>query len=139
MAAFRVDGIDGLDISLQEIAQMDRETRGSILEAGAAVVMAEQVRIGESYGVHRTGVTLSSIALTKKMYNSDNPSVDITFEGNNADGNRNAEVAFINNYGAPKKKIDARPFITDANINSAEKATEAEFEVYDRWLKMKGL
>lgn len=139
MASFSVNGIDGLSLSLQEIAALDQETKKEILEAGAAVVMAEQVRIGEAYGVHRTGVTLSSIALTRKRYRSSNPSADITYTGENADGNRNAEVAFINNYGAPKRGIEARPFITDANENSADKATEAEFEVYNRWLISKGL
>ena len=50
---------------------------------------------------------------------------------------RNAEIAFVNEFGRKDQK--ARPFIRTANEASAEATTRAGLEVYDRWLKSKNL
>ena len=50
---------------------------------------------------------------------------------------RNAEIAFIAEYGRRKQK--ARPFIRDANDACAEQTTQAAAKIYDSWLKSKNL
>lgn len=61
----------------------------------------------------------------------------------NSDGNRNAEVAFINEFGKSgkhgKKGQPARPFIRTANEAAEERATEAEEKVYNDFLNGKNL
>lgn len=60
-------------------------------------------------------------------------------KGTRSDGNkrRNAEVAFVNEYG--KAGQPARPFINTANEKSADAAVEAAAGVYDKYLKSKNL
>lgn len=50
---------------------------------------------------------------------------------------RNAEIAFLNEYGT--RTINARGFIRKANELSAAEATAAQAAVYDRFLKSKNL
>lgn len=58
-------------------------------------------------------------------------------QGTNERGNRNAEVAFINEFG--KHGQPARPFIKTANEEAADTAVEAAAKVYDKYLKSKNL
>lgn len=51
----------------------------------------------------------------------------------------NSEVGFIQEYGAPKKGIRAKQWMRLANEECAKAMVDAEFEVYDRWLKSKNL
>ena len=50
---------------------------------------------------------------------------------------RNAEIAFINEYGTRRQA--ARPFVLQGNETSAEETTQAQATVYYRWLETKGL
>ena len=50
---------------------------------------------------------------------------------------RNAEIAFVNEYG--KRGQKARPFIRDANAESESKMEKAAFRIYDNYLKSKNL
>ena len=59
--------------------------------------------------------------------------------GINEKGERNAAVAFINEFGAPQRGIQARPFIQTANELSADEAVKAAEDVYDKYLKSKNL
>lgn len=52
-------------------------------------------------------------------------------------GVRNAEIAFINEYGTRKQA--PRPFIQRANEKAGQAACQAQAAVYDRWLKEKEL
>lgn len=47
---------------------------------------------------------------------------------------RNADVAFINEYGAPDKNIPARQFVRKAQEDAAEPATEAATRVFDEYM-----
>ena len=50
---------------------------------------------------------------------------------------RNAEIAFINEYG--KRGVPARNFIRKANEQSAAASTQAAAAVYDKYLQSKEL
>lgn len=137
MARMTTDGISQLAISLEEIREIPASVLDQMLEAEADVIEKAQKDKGKSYGVHRTGVTLGSIKRTKTSKTKDGRAIYILPMGTNADGNRNAEVAFINEYG--KHGQPARPFIRDANEEKADDAVSAAAAVYDKFLSSKGL
>ncbi|MFR6186938.1 MAG: hypothetical protein ACLUJG_16490 [Lawsonibacter sp.] len=47
----------------------------------------------------------------------------------------NAEVGFVQAYGAPRRKYLARDWMNKANQVAAPEVEQAELAVYDRWLK----
>ena len=51
----------------------------------------------------------------------------------------NNDVGFIYEFGAPKRGIKPRNWMKKANINAEESMVQAEFAVYDRFLKSKDL
>lgn len=137
MATFNCNGIDDLMLSMAEIAAVPEGIQDEMLNAQANIVERAQKSKGSAYGVHRTGVTLGSIKRTKIKSGKDGRGLSVYPQGKNADGNRNAEVAFINEFG--KRGQTARPFIKDANESSAAQTTEAARKVYDAWLSSKNL
>ena len=137
MATFSAKGIEGLELSMREIAEIPADVQDEILNAQADVIVEAQKSRGRTYGVERTGMTLDSIKKGRPKLKYGSRVVYVTPTGTNKDGNRHAEVAFVNNYG--KRTQKARPFITDANEMSAEQTTAAGAAVYDEWLKTKGL
>lgn len=102
-----------------------------------------RLKTAKSMGVYDTGVTEGSIKKTKVKKTATGKSIDIFPQGVNSDGNRNAEVAFINEFGKSgkhgKKGQPARPFIRTANEAAEERATEAEEKVYNDFLNGKNL
>lgn len=137
MARMTTDGISQLAISLDQISEIPDDVLEQMLQAEADVIEKAQREKGKAYGVHRTGVTLSSIERTKTSKTKDGKAIYIMPMGTNADGNRNAEVAFINEYG--KHGQPARPFIRDANEEKADEAVDAAAAIYDNYLSSKGL
>ena len=141
MASFKVEGITEFELDLKKIAELPDSVLMNMANKGAAVIVRKIKAKGEAMGVHRTGVTLSSIKATKAKRTRDGITVTVTPTGNNKDGNRNAEVAFINNYGRPKSKEvqPARPFFTDGVAESENEACEAAEKEYDNYLKSNNL
>ena len=91
-------------------------------------------------GVYRTGETLSSIRPGKmKRGRNGGWMIYVTPQGVNDKEERNAAVAFINEYGVPSRKIPARPFIKLANEAAAGPAVEEAAKIYDEFLKSKNL
>lgn len=140
MASFQVDGMDEFLSDLREALELPDDVAETMLEAEARVVVDAQRRSGLAMGVHRTGVTLDSITHGKTKRTKDGGrSMYLYPQGTNAKGERNAAVAFINEYGAPQRGIAPRPFIRTANEQAADAAVEAAAQVHDRWLKAKNL
>lgn len=147
MAEFHFSGTEELEISLSEISELPVEIVDDMLLAMSDVVVAEQRRTGEAMGVRRTGQLLDSIKAGKpKNLKDGNRAVYVTATGSRRRGNktvRNAEIAFVNEYGRPGKNgkgaQKARPFIKTANERSAEAATNAGAAVLDAYLKSKNM
>ena len=137
MATMSTDGISAFAISMEELAELPDKLLDEMLHAEADIIEPAQKEKGLAYGVHRTGVTLGSIDRGEPKKTKDGKAIYIYPDGVNADGNRNAEVAFINEFG--KHGQAPRPFIRDANEEHADEATEAAAKVYDGWLSGKGL
>ena len=137
MALLTTNGLSEFSLTMEELSDLPGSVVEDMLNAEADIVVEAQKRKGRAYGVHRTGVTLSSIRKGRIHSTSDGKKVYITPQGTNKSGNRNAEVAFINEFG--KKGQDPRPFIRDANEESADEATNAAMKVYDAYLSDLGL
>lgn len=133
MARINISGLDGMSLSLDELAELPDRVIEEMLNAQADIVERAQKETGKRYGVHRTGVTLESIKRKKMKKTKDGAEMEVVPQGNNARGNSNAMVAFFNEYGV-KGKQSARPFIRTANRASAGPATEAAERIYGNWV-----
>jgi HK97 gp10 family phage protein len=132
MARFNQFGIEDLIGSFENLANIPDGVLDEMLNAGADVIAEKQKAVGQRMGVHKTGVTLDSIKKAKKTGESKGGRyIDVYPDGMNEDGNRNAEVAFINEFG--KRGQDARPFMETANEESAGETTEAAAKILHEW------
>ena len=89
---------------------------------------------------YSTGTLAKSIRKGKVSEKADERTIKIYFSGSRRRGKqvtKNSEIAFLNEFGT--RTINARNFIWVANEKSAEEATRAAAEVYDRYLKTKNL
>lgn len=168
MAKFNATGIDGLTLSMQEFAQIPDDVVEEMLAAGAKVVTKTQKEKIKQLGLVDSGKLMASIKafskvgkirgeqkryflvypagkhgtrkrrLVTKQYKNSKHGRTYTF-GGDVKAVTSAEVGFIHEFGAPKRKIKASQWMRKANEECAEATTNAEFEVYDRWLKSKNL
>ena len=76
--------------------------------AGADLLKTYTYNKGRSMGVYRTGDTLGALTVKAPKKGADGWECYVTYTGRNRKGNRNAEVAFINEYG--KRHQPARAF-----------------------------
>lgn len=135
-----LEGLDGLCLSMSEIAEIPNDVQDAMLNAQADVAIPAQQAKARSYGVVDTGLVISSIKKTKPKIGKDGRCIYVYPQGSRKRGKkttRNAEIAFIAEYGRRKQK--ARPFIRDANESCAEQTTQAAAKIYDSWLKSKNL
>ena len=147
--------------ALEGIFSIPDSVANEMMTAQANVVAEKQKQVGREMGVYRTGETLDSITaensarrlrngwsiriyprgLRKKTHTAKGDSAQATQrryakKKGQTYNVRNAEVAFINEYG--KESQRARPFIRVANERCAVETTEAAMKVYDDWLKSRG-
>ena len=168
MAKFNAQGIEGLQLSMQEFAEIPDDVVERMLEAGGEVVVAAHKRSIQSLGLVDTHALEKSIQAHSKVGTRDGKRqryVLVYPTGKHGTRNRkkvtktykrskhgrtytvggdtvdvtNSEVGFIHEYGAPKKGIPAKQWMAKANEACAEEMVNAEFAVYDAWLKSKNL
>ena len=137
MATMETDGLAGLILSMEELRNLPDSVTDAMVNAMADVIEPAQKAKGRAYKVHLTGVTLASIKRGKPTKTKDGKTISVYPQGTNADGNRNAEVAFINEFG--KHGQPPRPFIRDANEENGENAVDAAEKVYNDHIDSIGL
>lgn len=122
------------------IAEIPTSTIDEMLNAGADILEPEIRKNAETMlrGRYYTGTTAKSVKRKEPESTDYGRRLIITFDGKRTDkhhpkGIRNAEVAFLNEYGA--RKIPARPFIKRAVEDCNNAVTEAAEKVFDEWLK----
>ena len=131
--------VNGLDLTLDafaDIAEMPDEIAEEILNEQADIVIRETTRTGRSMGVHRTGDTLGSLKKSRPAHLNGTHSIKVEFAGKNRHGERNATVAFINEYG--KTNQPARPFVSTALEKADAEIQNAAENAVDKYLKKKG-
>ena len=127
MPKVEIDGLDNLLLSFRELAQIPDEVVDDMLNAQADIAAAAQQEEAKKMlvGDYVTGTTALSIKKGKIKLKNGQRVLYVTPTGTRKRGKRkisktrNAEIAFINEYGDPGHRIPARPFIRTANERTA--------------------
>lgn len=144
MAEIVLQGFDELQDAFKAISSIpDKVSRDAIRAMGA--VAAKKVKSeGEAMGVRdpdpeATDHVLDHVALSKPKRGRDgNMKAFVTFKGVRQRGNTktwNAAIAYINEYGAPKRGITARPFISTAMARYENEIAAPADEIIGGWIE----
>ena len=144
MARMEVGGLDELINDFSALATLPGEVVDGILNAEADVIVpAQRSEIERGWsGPYSVGISSKSVKKGKVKRSKDGCSISIYPQGSrrrNGKTTRNAEIAFINEYGVPKRGIAARPAIGTANKKAEQKAVGAGEKVYHAYLDSKNL
>ena len=144
MATLEISGFDSLEDAFKRIAEIPFSVTEDALDAMAEVAMGKIRSTGESMGVRDPESDvhiLDKLKRNKAKQTQEGGYETITFSGTrtrHGSKTRNAEIAFINEYG--KRNQPARPFIgramtehEDAIYAPAEKIVGDWIE--DEWTK----
>ena len=144
MGNLKTDGIDSLSLDLSELAYLPDRVVADMLQAEADVILSAQRAEVESQwkGPYSLGISARSIRKGGVKKGKDGYSISIYPRGSRKRGKktvRNAEIAFINEYGAPGRHIAARPAIDAANKKKEKEAIDAGERVYNQFLDSRNL
>lgn len=133
MAKIEVNGINDF-INMTEVAKkMTGKQIESSLMRGAECVRREIISAGGAMGVHKTGTMLQSFNIKPVKKTGDGYICEIVSTGKNPGGARNAEVAFLNEYGVPSKNMPPRPFM----LRAKEKSEPQVVKIFEEELASK--
>lgn len=144
MAKLKANGMDGLLDDLEALAGLPDSVGEDILNAEADVIVpAQRDEIERRWrGSYSLGISAEAVKKGPVKQDGLGKSIYIYPKGERKRGGksvRNAEIAFINEYGAPGRGIAARPAIAAANAKAEEAAVEAGAQVFDAYLDSKNL
>jgi len=148
MASMTVIGLDELIPDFAALAELPDSVIDDMLLAKADVIEKAQQNAARTMlgGAYYTGTTAGSIKRGKSKKTADGRVIEIKPEGSRSDNvrkgykkstRRNAEVAFINEFG--KKGQPARPFIDKANNAAGDEATAKAEKIYHAFVDSKNL
>lgn len=123
MAKLTVNGMDLALSKLTEAAQMVQTRGAAAVQAGAGVLKEEIFR---RHPV-RTGDTRDHMVVKPAQRIDDGYKSVITWNGKNAQGERYAAIAYINEYG--RKSQRAQPFIRPAELAVEDQVQQAMMDV----------
>ena len=144
MARLAFDGLDSLMDDLDSLAHLPDRVVEDVLNAGADVLVpAQRAEISSRWrGKYSEGISAKSVKKSKVKKTKDGRAVHIYPQSTRKRGKksiRNAEIAFINEYGAPKRGIAPRPAIAAANAKAEQAAADAGERVFNAYLDSKNL
>lgn len=169
MANFNTTGIEGLELSLEEVADLPEDVLLEMLEAEGEVIQRAQVKKIRELDLIESHQLEESIVVDRKLRGNGRYSGSTTryilvypkgvrkkTDGSTQTTRRhfkkkragktesvhdttNGEVGFINEFGAPRRGIGPAQWMRTANEEAADEAAQAAMRVYDAWLKRKGL
>lgn len=141
MANLKFSGSDQLNEAFSKIHDMPFSVTEQALDAMAEVAASEIRSTGSYMGVRdeKSDVHILDKIVTKKAKKTeDGGRKAITFDGTRSRGRngiktRNAEIAFVNEYG--KRGQPARPFIRTALEKNSEKISEPGEKIIGDWIE----
>ena len=136
MALFEAEGFDELVADLKKNADLLDSAAPEMLQAGAAVVADAWRDAIQSHGLIDTGDMLDSVAPSNLVNSSTEKKIAVYPQGRDRKGIRNAEKAFINHYGASRRK--ATHFVDDAETKAEGPAVEEMAAVWYNKLESGG-
>lgn len=140
MASFNTMGFEGLELSLEQLADLPEAVLLDMLAAEGEAV--KQAQSSELASFARTHQLEQSIAVSRKLTRDrmGTPGISVYPQGTRRGGRtRNAEVGFIQEYGAPRRGIVPAQWMRKANARAEDAASKAARRVYDSWLDGLGL
>ena len=135
MARLDLSGYDELINAFSEISDIPEEVLTKTLTAMESVAADKIRESGRSYGIfdqESTVHVLENIKMNKPKVTDTGGYADVTFAGTRTRHGvttRNAEIAFINEYG--RRNQTARPFVGEAMNKNADAIAEAGLAVLD--------
>ena len=136
MARFSYNGVDGLADALKKIENPDDGCQ-RVLKSMGEVVKDKIVEIGK----RKMGAAkfLDAIWLKNPKKEGQSWSAIITFRGiQHAKNARNAEIAFINEFGLESHGNKANGYFSEGIEKSESEAVEAGQLAFDYWLASNG-
>lgn len=141
MADFSISGLEELGITLKKISDIPEDVMANALTSAGKILAEEQRKVGDEKGVRDPESNvhiLDKIRVNKPKVKKNKASVTITFSGKRKRGKnkietRNAEIAFINEFG--KKGVPAKEFVAVANAKAQDKAMDAAADVIRKWIE----
>jgi len=133
MARFRTEGLDELIEDMAAMGQSTGELADEMLFAGA-----EEVRKAWKISIKKhnhidSGAMLESVNYSRNAKKiGDIKSVEIYPQGRDKKGVRNAEKAFVLNYGT--SKIKGSHFVDDADDIAGPMVENRLRDIFDKWL-----
>ncbi|MDY6444551.1 MAG: hypothetical protein SPK76_05925 [Bacteroidales bacterium] len=139
MAQISLDGLGEIDRMFRELGEIPFEVTEEALNAMAAVAEEHVRKTGQTMGVRdpesRVHI-LDTVTHTKPKKSDAGGYSDVTFSGTRTRGRtktRNAEIAFINEYG--KRGQAPRPFIKQAAEQGADAIAKPGEEIIGAWFE----
>ena len=139
MASLELLGFEDLDDAFKRIGDFPEDVKIDALDAMAQVAAERIKQTGEAMGVRDPESTvhiLDKVTRNKAKMSWSGDYEDITFAGTRTRGNtrtRNAEIAFINEYG--RRKEEARPFILKAMTQYEEQIAAPGEKIVGDWIE----
>ena len=136
MALFNSEGFDELVADLKKDADLLDTAAPEMLQAGANVVADAWRDAIRAHGLIDTGDMIGSVAPSDAVNTDREKKIAVYPQGRDRKGVRNAEKAFINHYGASRRK--ATHFVDDAETKAEGPAVEAMAAVWYSKLESEG-
>ena len=139
MASLELLGFDSLDQVFREISEIPWSVTEDALDAMAETAMPKIRSSGESMGVRdpESDVHILDKLKRNKAKQTDSGGTEtVTFSGTrtrHGTRTRNAEIAFINEYG--KRGQPARPFIARAMADNEDAILDAAEKIVGDWIE----
>lgn len=131
MALFNGEGFDELLADLKQHGDLVSTAAPDMLQAGAAVVAESWCDAIRAHDLIDTGDMIDSVGPSDVVNTSSEKKIAVYPQGRDRKGIRNAEKAFINHYGASRRK--ATHFVDDAESKAEGPAIDAMAAVwYDK-------
>lgn len=137
MAKCNTTGIEDIILTMEKLDELPDDVLDELLVAGGEVVKTAQKAKLTSMKLKDTGKLIDSISVFKKGWRKNGVRIRYVLiypYGDHHDNVTNNEIAFIHEYGAPKRGIKARRWMEKANDSCEELVVEAEEKVYYKWL-----
>ena len=136
VALFNAEGFDELLADLQHHKDLLDDAAPEMLQAGAEVVAEGWKDAIRAHDLIDTGDMLDSVAPSAATITDTEKKIAVYPQGKDRKGVRNAEKAFINHYGASRRK--ATHFVDDAEQKTEAPAIDAMAEVWYRKIESEG-
>jgi len=123
MALFNGEGFDELVADLKKHADIIDLAAPEMLQAGAEVVAEAWREAIRAHGLIDTSDMIDSVGPTEAITTSGERKIAVYPQGRDRKGVKNVEKAFVNHYGASRRK--ATHFVEDAETKAEAPATDA--------------